>query len=53
MPVFSIASGYEAVGLLCTVMGLMILATGAIMFVRFIRRYSPERLDVDEVPNAS
>jgi len=53
MPVFSIASGYEAVGLLCTVMGLMILATGTIMFVRFIRKYSPAPLDVEEIPNAS
>ena len=53
MPVFSIASGYQAVGLLCTVMGLLTLTTGTIMFVRFIRKYSPEPLDVEEVPNAS
>ncbi len=53
MPVFSIASGYEAVGLLCTVMGLLILSTGAFMFVRFIRKYAPEPLDVEEVSNAS
>ena len=39
MPLFSIASGYQAVGLLCTVMGLVTLATGTIMFLRFIRRY--------------
>jgi hypothetical protein len=39
MPVFSIESGYQAVGLLCTVMGLLTLTTGMIMFVRFIRRY--------------
>ena len=39
MPLFSIASGYQAVGLLCTVMGLLTLTTGTIMFVRFIRRY--------------
>jgi hypothetical protein len=37
MPVFSIASGYEAVGLLCTGMGLLILITGTIMFAHFIR----------------
>ena len=37
MPLFNIASGYEAVGMLCTMMGLLILPTGAIMFVRFIR----------------
>lgn len=41
MPVFGIASGYEAVGLLCTVVGLFVLATGTVMFVRFIRRYPP------------
>jgi len=39
MPLFSISSGYQAVGLLCTVMGLLTLTTGTIMFVRFIRRY--------------
>jgi hypothetical protein len=39
MPVFRIASGYEAVGLLCTVIGLFVLGTGTTMFVRFIRRY--------------
>jgi len=53
MPVFGIASGYQAVGLLCTVMGLLILVIGAVMFVRFIRKYSPEPFDVEEVPNAS
>jgi len=39
IPVFNIASGYEAVGLLCTVIGLLTLATGAFMFVRFIRKH--------------
>lgn len=39
MPVFNIASGYTAVGLLCTAVGLLVLVTGAVMFVRFIRRY--------------
>ena len=39
MPVFSIASGYEAVGLLCTVVGLIALVTGTMMFVRFIRKH--------------
>ena len=39
MPVFGIAAGYEAVGLLCTVMGVLVLATGTFMFVRFIRKY--------------
>jgi hypothetical protein len=52
-PVFSITSGYEAVGLLCTVMGLLILATGIFMFVRFIRRYAPESGEIEEMANAS
>ena len=39
MPVFSIAVGYQAVGLLCTIMGLLVLATGTTLFVRFIRRH--------------
>jgi hypothetical protein len=41
MPVFNIASGYQAVGLLCSVMGILTLLTGAIMFVLFIRRTPP------------
>ena len=53
MPVFSIASGYEAVGLLCTLVGLLPLVTGTILFVRFIRKYPPEPMEVEEVPNAS
>lgn len=53
MPVFSIASGYEAVGLLCTLMGILILTTGAILFVRFIRKYPPEPMEAEEVPHAS
>ena len=52
IPVFRIASGYEAVGLLCIVMGLLIFTTGVVMFVRFIRKYSPEPIEVEEVPNA-
>ncbi|MBL6983578.1 MAG: hypothetical protein ISR58_20545 [Anaerolineales bacterium] len=52
MPVFSIASGYEAVGLLCTVMGLITLVTGSLMFLQFMRRNPPQSLDVDEVPHA-
>lgn len=52
MPVFQISSGYEAVGLLCTVMGLLILATGTIMFVRFIRKYPPEPAEIEGAENA-
>lgn len=39
MPVFSIASGYTAVGILCTAVGLLVLVTGTVMFIRFIYRY--------------
>jgi len=52
IPVFNIASGYEAVGLLCTVIGLITLVTGSFMFVQFIRRNPPQNLDVDRVPYA-
>jgi hypothetical protein len=37
MPVFGIASGYEAVGLICTIVGVIILTTGIILFTRFLR----------------
>jgi hypothetical protein len=53
MPLFSIASGYQAVGLLCTVMGLLTLVSGTIMFVCFIRKYSPESFDLEEVLDGS
>ena len=39
MPVFSIASGYAAVGMICTVVGLFTLVTGTVMFTRFILKY--------------
>ncbi len=53
MPVFGIASGYEAVGLLCTFVGLLALGIGTFMFVRFIRKYPPENIDIEEVASAS
>jgi hypothetical protein len=56
MPVFRIASGYQAVGLLCTAMGLLTLTTGTIMFVRFIRKNPAARnedVETPEVTNAS
>ena len=53
MPLFGISSGYAAVGLLCTVMGVLILVTGIVMFVRFIRSYPAEPLQIEEAPNAS
>ncbi len=52
MPVFSIASGYQAVGLLCTVVGLVTLITGTIMFARFIRNNPPEQVETEEASNA-
>jgi len=39
IPVFGIASGYQAVGLLCTTVGVITLTTGIILFARFIRKY--------------
>ncbi len=53
LPVLGIASGYEAVGWLCTVMGLLILLTGIIMFMRFLRRYPPQPVETEEAPHAS
>lgn len=48
MPVFNIATGYEAVGLMCTFVGLVALFVGALMFARFLRKY-PAAPDVVEV----
>ena len=53
MPVFGIASGYEAVGWLCTFVGLLALGTGTFMFVRFIRKYPPETIEIEEAASAS
>ena len=53
MPVFGIASGYEAVGLLCTFVGLLALGMGTFMFVRFIRKYPPETIEIEEAASAS
>lgn len=52
MPVFSIASGYEAVGLLCTAVGLITLVTGTIMFIQFVRKNPAEQVEIEEAPNA-
>lgn len=52
MPLFGIAAGYEAVGMLCTVIGLLILLTGAIMFVGFIRNNPPQTVEIEEASNA-
>jgi len=41
IPVFGFASGYDAVGLICTIQGIIILITGIIMFARFLRKYPP------------
>jgi len=51
MPVFGIASGYEAVGLLCTVVGLFILVIGLALFVRFLRKHPTS--EGEAVPDAS
>ena len=47
IPALGIATGYNAVGLECLVLGLLSLVSGAIMFGRFLRRYpAEEALDV-------
>jgi hypothetical protein len=38
IPVLGIASGYEAVGLECLVVGVISLISGVIMFIRFLRK---------------
>lgn len=57
IPVFGFASGYEAVGLICSIQGIIILITGIIMFTRFLRRYPPVQGELfyeeGESPNAS
>lgn len=53
IPVFGVASGYEAVGLLCTFVGLLALGMGTFMFVRFIRKYPPETIEIEEAASAS
>jgi len=39
IPVLGIASGYEAVGLECLLVGAISLISGVIMFARFLRKY--------------
>jgi hypothetical protein len=39
IPVLGIASGYEAVGLECLLVGVVSLISGVIMFTRFLRKY--------------
>jgi hypothetical protein len=52
MPVFNIATGYEAVGLMCSLVGVVALVVGSFMFARFLRKYpsAPEGVEllVDE-----
>jgi hypothetical protein len=39
IPVLGIASGYEAIGLECLLVGVISLISGVIMFTRFLRKY--------------
>lgn len=41
IPVFDIEIGYAAVGLMCSIVGLIILLVGSIIFSRFIRNNKP------------
>jgi len=52
IPLFNLSSGYQAVGLLCTIMGLLILATGTFMFASFLRKYPAEPTDFEETLHA-
>lgn len=52
MPVTGIASGYEAVGLLCILVGLVVLVTGSTMFLHFIRNNPAQPVEMEEAPNA-
>lgn len=52
MPLFRIASGYQAVGLLCSLMGVVAALTGAFLFVRFIRQNPPQTIECPEAPDA-
>jgi hypothetical protein len=51
MPITGLASGYQAVGWECLVVGVVSLVTGAILFSSFIRRNPPA--PIEEVPDAS
>ena len=42
VPLSGIAIGFNAVGLFCILMGTLILITGTVLFIRFIRKYPPE-----------
>ena len=52
MPGFSIAAGYKAVSLLCTVVGSVTLLTGAYLFLQFVRNNPPAPINTQERPNA-
>jgi hypothetical protein len=41
IPVLGIASGYEAIGLECLLVGMISLISGVIMFTRFLRKCPP------------
>lgn len=47
IPLLKIASGYEAVGLLCSILGIITLATGTYLFTSFLRRFPP--VDVEMI----
>ena len=45
IPLFSIETGYKAVGLMCAVVGFIILLTGSIIFAKFIRSNEPQTIE--------
>ena len=46
IPLFGVASGYEAVGLICSIMGVITLTTGIILFTRFLRKHPAAEGDI-------
>jgi hypothetical protein len=50
IPVLGIASGYEAVGFECLLVGVISLISGVIMFTRFLRKYP---LPTEAVPDGN
>jgi len=51
IPLLNIETGYKAVGLMCTLVGLVILLTGSIIFRKFIRGNEPQTMDYLEESN--
>jgi hypothetical protein len=51
IPLLDIAIGYQAVGLMCLIGGLVILLAGSIIFIRFLRSNQPQTIENQEASN--